>query len=324
MSGPEVGAPGAARAAEKGRLQRWARFALRGAAVVFVILAGRDMALRWGDSHIELSPGLALLACVPLLAACVVQGFAWIFLIERMSGKRVPKGPALSVFLASQLARYTPGKVGLPLVRMEGAPRIGLPTSLVGVSVFVETISWAATGALLGFALLSGGGQAGGLVGLVGRLAPPLLVLSALGLLFLLVVDRSRYPGRLRTLLAPEGHGPVVPVGLPLVQLVFWALVALHGYLMSVAVGANGSAAMAASGFFVIAPVAGFVVVAAPAGLGVREAVLLAGLGPLAGSAAALGAAVLSRAASLAMEVVSWFCVRAVWGASKSAGSPSP
>jgi glycosyltransferase 2 family protein len=324
MSGPEAGAPGVPRATDKGRLKRWARLLLRTAAVLFVILAARDLALRWGDSHIELSPGFALLACVPLFAACVVQGFSWIFLVERMSGKRVPKGPALALFLASQLARYTPGKVGLPLVRMDGAPRIGLARSLVGVSVFVEGASWAATAALLGFALLSGSTQAEGLVGLVGRLAPPLLVLSALGLLGLLLVDRSRYPQRLRTFLAPEGHGPVVPFGVPLVQLVFWALIALHGYLMSVAVGANASAAMSASGFFVIAPLAGFVVVAAPAGLGVREAVLLAGLGPLAGSAAALGAALLSRAATLAMEIVTWSIVRAVWGAPKSAGSPSP
>jgi uncharacterized membrane protein YbhN (UPF0104 family) len=323
MSSPEVGAPGPAAAAGSGRLKRWARWFLRVAAVLFVVLAARDLALRWGDSRVELSPGLAVLACVPLLASTVVQGFAWIFLVEQMSGKRVPKGPALSLYLASQLARYTPGKVGLPLVRMEGAPRIGLAPSLVGVSVFVETISWAATGALLGFALLSGDTRAEGLLGLVGRLAPPLLALSALGLLFLLVVDRSHYPKALRKLLAPEGRGPVVPVGLPLVQLLYWALVAAHGYLMSVAVGANGSAAMAATGFFVIAPVAGFVVVAAPAGLGVREAVILAGLGPLTGSASALGAAVISRAASLVSEVVSWFVVRGVWGSPARPGGSS-
>jgi glycosyltransferase 2 family protein len=322
MSGPEAGAPGPAPAG-KGRLKVVARWSLRAAAVLFVVLAGRDMLERWGDSHIELHAGLAVLSCLPLFASFVIQGYSWISLIEHMSGKRVPKGPALSIFLASQLARYMPGKVGLPLVRMEGAPRLGQQPALVGISVFPETLSWAATGAMLGFALLTLSSHAAGLAGLIGRLAVPLLVASALGMLVLLAVDRSRFPKRLRNWLAPEGEGPLVPLAVPLIQLVYWVLFAVHGYLMSLALGANGSAAMSGVGFYVIAPVAGFVVVAAPAGLGVREAVLLAGLGPTLGSAGALGAALFSRALSLAMEVASWFVVRLVWGGDRAVRSAS-
>jgi uncharacterized membrane protein YbhN (UPF0104 family) len=258
---------------------------------------------------------------VPLFLSCIVQCFAWIALVERMAGRHVPKGPALSLYLASQLARYTPGKVGLPLVRMEGAPRLSLAPSLVGISVLVEMLSWTATGAMFGFALLAAVAPSAGLAGLIGRLSIPLFACAALGLLLLLLVDRSRYPARLRKVLAPDGEGPVVPVGLPLVQFAYWALVALHGYLMSVALGANGSAAVTAMGFYVIASVAGFVVLAAPAGLGVREAVLLAGLGPQLGSASALGAALISRAASLVVEVAAWLLVRAVWNDPKPAGS---
>jgi uncharacterized membrane protein YbhN (UPF0104 family) len=324
MSGPEPGAPGAAELSEANRLKRWARPVLRVAALVFVVLAARDLLLRWGDSRVALEPGPALVACVPLFVSCLVQGFAWILLVERMAGKHVAKGPALSLYLVSQLARYTPGKVGLPLVRMEGAPRIGLAPSLVGVSVLVEMLSWTATGALVGFGLLASVAPSAGLGGLFGRLSLPLLLAAAAGLLFLLVVDRSRYPARLRGLFTPDGAGPVVPLALPLVQLAYWALVALHGYLMSVALGANGSAAVTAMGFYVIASVAGFVVLAAPAGLGVREAVLLAGLGPLVGAASALGAALISRAASLGVEVLAWLCVRGLFGSGKPARSAAP
>jgi uncharacterized membrane protein YbhN (UPF0104 family) len=324
MPSPEPGPTDAGTPTDAGRLKRWARPILRVAAVIFVLVAARDLALRWEDSRVELAPGAAAVACVPLFLSCLVQGFAWIFLVERMAGRRVPKGPALSLYLASQLARYTPGKVGLPIVRMEGAPRISLTASLVGVSVLVEMLSWTATGAMFGFALLASAAPAAGLGELFGKFALPLFACAAIGLALLCVVDRSRYPARARKLLAPDGAGPVVPFRLPLAQFVYWAFVALHGYLMSVALGAGGDAALTAMGFYVIASVAGFVVLAAPAGLGVREAVLLAGLGPLVGAASALGAALVSRAASLAVEVLSWLVVRAFWGTPRSArGAPS-
>jgi uncharacterized membrane protein YbhN (UPF0104 family) len=65
-------------------------------------------------------------------------------------------------------------------------------------------------------------------------------------------------------------------------------------------------------GFYVLASVAGFVVLAAPAGLGVREAVLVSGLSPSIGSAAALGAAVFSRVLWLVAEIVTWVLTRAL------------
>ena len=307
-----------------GRLKRYLKPLLNLVALVFVVLAARDMLARWEGNHVELAPGLAALACLPLLASCLVQGFAWIALVEHMAGKRVPRGPALSLYLASQLARYTPGKVGLPLVRMEGAPRLSLAPKLVGVSVLIEMLSWTATGAIVGFALLALTAPSGGLGGLFGRFSLPLLLLSLLGAALLTFVDRARYPKKLRNVLAPDGAGPLVPLAVPLVQVVYWALVAGHGYLMSLALGASGHAALPAMGFYVIASVAGFVVLAAPAGLGVREAVLLTGVSPSVGAAGALGAAVISRAASLGVEVLAWLAVRALWGVARPAPEANP
>jgi uncharacterized membrane protein YbhN (UPF0104 family) len=99
-------------------------------------------------------------------------------------------------------------------------------------------------------------------------------------------------------------------VRLPAIQLGYWALVALHGNLLSTALGASQEAALSAMGFYVLASVAGFVVLAAPAGLGVREAVLVAGLAPTIGSPAALGAAIFSRALWLVTELVTWVLTR--------------
>jgi len=304
--------------AQAGNLKRWVRPVMNLAAVVFVVLAARDLAKKWEGSHVALAPLPAAVACVPLVLSCFAQAFGWIFLVEGMAKKRVKRGPALALYLKSQLARYTPGKIGLPIVRMDGASRLGLSRSLVGVSVLVEMLSWTATGAVVGFALLAVAAPATGLAGLLGKLALPLFTGAALGALVLLVVDRSVYPAKVRALLAPEGSGPIVPIALPLAQIVYWALVALHGYAMSLALGAPQDAAFTAMGFYVIAQVAGFVVLAAPAGLGIREAVLVTGLSPAVGAPSALGAAIVSRALSLAAELVTWLLARSRWGGSQS------
>ena len=67
---------------------------------------------------------------------------------------------------------------------------------------------------------------------------------------------------------------------------------------------------MAATGLCILGPVLGFVALAAPAGVGVREAVVAAGLAPIVGSAPALTLAVVSRVASLLADVGAWLVLR--------------
>jgi glycosyltransferase 2 family protein len=307
-SGSDDAGGAAVEAASK--LKRWVRPVLGLVAAAFVVATAYNLVLSWENARVEIFPGLALVASVPLVASAVVQGIGWIALVERMADKRTPRLGALSLYLASQLARYTPGKVGLPLVRMAGAPRIGLARGLVGVSVFVESLSWTATGLVFGFGLLAIVPSNGDSGEFLERFSWPLVGVSMTGALLLLVVDRTRYPAALRRIFAGDGRGPLVPVRLPAIQLGYWALVAAHGYLLSAALGAPSAAAASAMGFYVLASVAGFVVLAAPAGLGVREAVLIAGLAPSIGAAAAVGAAVFSRVLWLVTELVTWVLTR--------------
>jgi uncharacterized membrane protein YbhN (UPF0104 family) len=311
MTEPEPEGTSTDAVSEAGRLKRWVKPVMNLLAAVFVVIAAHDVITRWGETKVTLSTGLAVLAFVPLFLSCLVQGVAWIALTERMSARKLPRMQAMSLYLASQLARYTPGKIGLPLVRMEGAPRLGLTRTLAGISILVESLSWTATGAVLGFLLLAVTVPDAGLGAVLGKLALPGFGLSLLGLLVAMSVDRTRYPRKVRALLAPGGQGPIVPLALPLVQVAYWSLVAVHGYLMSRALGASFDSGMTSMGFYVVASVAGFVVLAAPAGLGVREAVLLAGLTPSVGASGALGAALISRAASLVADILIWGVVRA-------------
>ncbi len=300
------GQPGAA-----ARLKKFVKPVLMVLAGVFVALAAWDLARRWEPGRFQLHWGLAVLSGAPLLVGSLLQGVGWIALIDKMIGKRVPRGPALALYLDSQLARYTPGKVGLPLVRMAGADRIGAPASSVGSSVLVEMMSWTAVGSGTGFALLYLTNEhATGVAELLGRWGVPLVVLCLAGLFGLMLVDRRRVPAKILAGLGLAGEGPLVPPALPLVHVVYWSTWGVHGWLLTQAVSDVSGAPMAAMGLCMLGPVLGFVALAAPAGVGVREAVLAAGLAPIVGSAPALTLAVASRFLSLLADVGAWLLLR--------------
>jgi hypothetical protein len=294
-----------------GRLKHRLKPALMLVAVAFIAYAAWDLSRRWQSSAVEVRWLPVALSVLPLAMGALLQGWGWIGLIERMSGKRVPFGRSLALYLDSQLARYTPGKVGLPVVRMAGASTLGVPARTVGSSVLIEMLSYTAVGAMVGFGGLAlTSAHAEGVLALLGKWGIPALAASALGILGLLWVDRRRYPPKLLGVLQVEGSGPLVPLRLPLVHLAYWGTWMVHGYLISLAVGAGHAAALASAGLYALAPVAGFVVLAAPAGAGVREAVLVIGLAPMVGAAPALTAAIAARGASLVVDVGVWLVVR--------------
>jgi hypothetical protein len=301
---------------EVGRVKRRVGPVLTLLSLAFVGWAGWDIARRWESAQVGLQWLPALLGLLLLPLGSLIQGYCWIKLIDRMSGRRVPRAAALSLYLESQLARYAPGKVGLPLVRMAGASRLGVAASTVGSSVLVEMLSWVAVGGTLGFLLLSlTSGHVPGVLGLLGRVGPLLLAASAAAVLLLLAVDRRRLPAALLRVLKLGGEGPLVPPAVPLIHAVYWCTWAGHGYLLGCALGAESATSLAAAGLFVLAPIAGFIVLMAPAGIGVREAVLSLGLVPGLGAAPALAAALISRAASLCADLGTWAVVRALgWG----------
>jgi hypothetical protein len=293
------------------RAGRIARVLLTLAALAFVVVAARSLAKRWEGEQVRISIGPALLCLPPLILGSLVLAWGWKKLLERMSGRSVPTGFAIAIQLESQLARYMPGKVGVPLIRMGGAARLGASARVIGVSVIIETLSLLSVGGVTAFAaLLMTSELAGQGVTLLGNWGLPVLLGFGLGTVLLLALDRRFVPASLRRFVDDGGHGPLVPMRLPLFHVAYWATWLLHGYLVSRAVGAGHAAALTSSGVFVLAPILGFLALATPAGLGVREAVLAFALAPAVGTAPALGAAVASRAASLIADVTVWLMTR--------------
>lgn len=305
----DANAPDATTSAK--RLKRWLRPLMWLVTAVFVAWTAFDLVKRWNGRSIHVDALWLGASLVPVLVGAVLQGVGWIALVERMAQTEVPRKRALSLYFASQLARYTPGKVGLPIVRMNGAAELGLSRRLVGVSVLIEMLSWLATGAVVGFSLLSlSEVPSSGVGALAGKLATPLLVASLGGAFLLVAVDRRHAPSALKRALDLDGRGALVPLRLPAWQLLYWLTWALHGYFLARALGATSAEARATMGFSPLANVLGFAALAAPAGVGVREAVLVAGLGPIIGSAGAIGAAIVSRLVSLVADLGTWLALR--------------
>jgi hypothetical protein len=280
-------------------------------AVVFVVAAIWDLKRRWRPGVVQIDYGLAALSMLPLAIGCILLGLGWIWLLSRMSGVRIAVLPGLALHLESQAARYTPGKVGLPLVRMLGAERLGTTSRIAGSSVFIEVLCFVASGGVTGLlVLVFSGDMLGRVTEALGTLGLLILLGFVVALAVLLLLDRRYLPKKLRDLLQLDGNGPLVPLALPLIHAGYWLTWAAHGYITSRAVHAPVDVSLGSMGFYVLAPVMGFLALVTPGGLGVREAVVSIGLSAAVGPAAALYAALLSRGTSVLVDFGVWMAFR--------------
>jgi len=290
------------------RLRLLARLILGVASAIFVVVACYKLAQRWESGKVAVSWGWLLASALPIALGTVILAIGWKWLMERMAGREIPLRPCLTLHFESQMARYTPGKVGMPLVRMAGAERLGVSAAVAGYSVLTESISMVAVGGVVGFALLlATTGASGGLAkafGVLGVLGLGAFVLVTLVLVF---VDRRRLPAIVIKLMkAEDGPGPLVPRRGPIAHALYWLTWAGHGYLAARAVGIGSVHAFGGSGLYVLAPIAGILALATPSGIGVREAVLSMGLAPVVGPAPAVATAIVSRAVSLVVDCGVW------------------
>ena len=277
-----------------------------------VVFAGVAFALwriskRWDGASLRVRPWPWCLSVGVLTIANFFQALAWKYLLEKMAGRSVPLRPALSVFMAGQLARYTPGKVALPMVRIAGAPKLGLSPRLIAASVGIEVGSWLGVGALVSFvALLCNVGSLESLSGLDRRVLWLGLFGTVAGFVAALVIDRKRFPAWVVKFLRAEGEGPFVSYRVLLLQLLSWVGWWLLGVLAPMSVGSPIADAIKLSPVFVVAPILGFLAFVAPGGLGVRETVITYALAPRMGATAAVATAILARAAAIVSEIISW------------------
>lgn len=299
------------------------RVALTSCALGFVAWSAWTLRERWQETRVSVEPLTAALAGVAVLASMALMALAWALLMRSLLPSRPPLSRMLSVYATSTLGKYVPGKVGQPVMRMAGVAPYGGSALAVATSMGVEILSWGATGGLVAALLLVlGSAQLGDTLG---AYALPVGVLSLAAVVVLATLDHARYPVFVRRLFAAREQGPLLPWSVPLLHLASWTLWAAQGVLLARAVGlADSARASHAAAFFVLAPIAGFLAVPLPAGVGVRESLIVLGLAPSVGAGNALAAALLARGASLAADVILWLLLSRKLPASAAIEAPSP
>jgi uncharacterized membrane protein YbhN (UPF0104 family) len=242
--------------------------------------------------------GLFALSAVTAAAAVTAFGLVWPLILRRLGIASRPGW--VGIWFKSQLGKYLPGSVWQYAGRVTLGRSRGVPVQTGLASIAVEVVASLIAGVLAAalalplafalaawaaFALLCGIVYAfrGGIARTAERLAAPALAR----------VERTTVAASLRS----------VPVAASLYVAV-WALYGTAFWLTAHSLfGVHASDLLHYIGVFAVAWVAGFVVVFAPGGIGVREAVLVALLSGRLGEAHAIALAGASRLVLSAIDL---------------------
>lgn len=242
----------------------------------------------WSDSEVsfgEAEVSVLGIASVASVVAVVSYGCVWPVILRRIGGP-VPDG-ALVIFLQSQLGKYVPGSVWHFAGRVGLARARGVPVRQSLASLGVEVAASALAAALVGTLVLPHSLGAAVAVGLAG------MIFAAAALPF-----TRRFIRRLANHMPIDGFTAAVRT-VPRATILYvpvWALFGLALWLTARALFPVPVGDLAYfTGAFALGWLAGMAVVVAPSGIGVREAVLVALLGPRIGHAEALVVAAASR-----------------------------
>lgn len=259
-------------------------------------MGGRDLPVLpldrprfWG----WLALGLGLYLVSQVLAARAWSGTLAVFMI------RLPPGRAETQLLVSQVAKYIPGNVAHLLGRLALAREDGVSAAVAGLAMLLEIGLLLAAGGLLFLSFLLFApeltlsllppGIAGSLAGLSLPLAGVLAAGIGIGIWHLARMIRGRST---RTRLDPAKAAK--PLALHVVN--FLALGLSLGCVTQAIAPAGNGAFLLSIPVFVVAWTTGFLIPGAPGGIGVREGLIVLGLGTAFGQGPALTAALLHRA----------------------------
>lgn len=265
---------------------------------VFLVAVAVAITLAWIDQGDAVVAALArtdalwlLLALVGAVAVLLSLVPHWRALAAAL-GSPVGFADARALVVAGQLGKYIPGGVWTIGAQGYVAHRAQLSWR------FAVAVGLLQLGTLIGAALVVGGVLiAAGTTGLHPLLGVGAAGLGAVGLL------PPVYRMIARLLLRPEpapGSGPNLPVTLTSLQ--FW--VASSVVALGCALALEPGAALAVIAATAIGYAAGAVVVIAPAGIGVREVVIIGMLSPVMPTADAAAIALLLRLATVLGDLI--------------------
>jgi glycosyltransferase 2 family protein len=287
-------------------------------AFAFVVATAIELGSDWDSASVHVNL-LWLAVAVPFaFLAALAQSVAFHRLVEAWTGQTVSRLRTRELFFASQLARYTPGRLGLLAIRIARAPELGLPKEHLAAATMGEVLAWLVTGvAALALSLATteiAAFEAYLDISKAGYAAAFLLLLSAI---LLCAVPRKTWtivlgPKISTFIFVTSGRTdrPLLPFSALALIFVHWLLWVLHGSFLGLSVGMPERLFTFSGTALLFSIFAGFFAFFAPAGVGVREAVLAYCLAPWVGAANATLVGVMARGASLLAEVVLFLLAR--------------
>lgn len=281
------------------RLQRAAHVAGAFLCVIaLALLVRRGVALgdELGEELGRIAPAAFALALAAYVAGGLLLAFAWSTLVRVGSTASLRRAPLFVGHLRSQLAKYLPGNVFHLAWRHFSARREGAGHRALGLALALETVLLLASAAILAFGVISDpridalAPWARALV----WIAPLVAVLAWIGIG---IAGRRAGLERLSPL---RTIGPLASVAI--LDFAFFIAAALS--LRALAVEPDVLPLFAWCGWLALAWAVGYVTPGAPAGLGLREAVLALGLAPVLGAAPALALALAYRLVTVVADAL--------------------
>ena len=253
-------------------------------AVRFVRSGALDLLQQESISKSGLVAALLLLA-LGYAAAAVLLAFAWWRLISALASDRaVPAASTMAAYAVSQYGKYLPGNVAHYAIRHAWIRRYGFPHASLGLASILEAGLLLLSALALTLTADTRGLRALSILDPRAAIALLVAILAVLGLV-LHALRRARFLGRYR-----------LP-SLPPLPVLFLCLACYCAFFVLAAGCLGGLAHMLAIPFDSFAMLlaasaaswlAGFIVIGAPGGLGVREAAFVALTGAALGESRAL------------------------------------
>jgi len=256
----------------------------------------------------QIGAGHAVLSLAAAVLGLGATGMAWRGLLAAL-GSRLPVGAVPPIFFVAQIGKYLPGAIWPYLAQVRLGRRYGVSASRSAAASVLFVLAHCASGGAVAAAVLP-------------WVSPEVTrrfwwALVSAPLLLLLLHPRVLLPLLRRAhRLARRGVAPERLDGLRVAAALGWLLVAWACYgasllalLAPVTTGRSVSDGALSLGGYALAWTVGFaaaavLVVAAPAGLGFREVVLIALIAPVSSIGAATAVALLSRVVQTAGDAL--------------------
>jgi len=281
---------------------------------ILLYAAGRQISAELSKlqvTELRIHPVLLLIGAALYVVALACFGAYWRQAVLGMGGSP-GRVEALRAYCVSQLGKYIPGKAWVLLIRCALIDtRTTIPPVIIASTIY-ETLAMMAAGSLVALvALLSVGDARPGMLALSGALAVGLFFAVLPPVFGRLVTWASRW-------FRKEGTNLIAAVSYPTWLNGFrycvpgWIAAGLS--LLAVAGSLDISlfsfvGFLLACGSMALAVVGGFAVLIVPAGLGVREWVLMQTLGPSVGASNAVLIAILVRITHVSVELLVAVCL---------------